>query len=408
MPYIPHTPESLVGRSDSKDQATTCRGITSSGRPCRRGIGKSPRAAAPPSPTPGADVLRVDATTLFCWQHKDQVKRCEPQETASRQQEQKILAQRSSIDTLVDRLGIVRVGSPDRSRKSAHGDPLNLGNPNSVHGPSFSGEQSRRKSGRHRAVPPTSISPWPQRKRKERRGLLALLCCVSSEYEEDQDLTAPRVRPSKSTRQERPITKEHSSAWSNSRPVSRSHSESRRDISKTRKDKHQAHHGPDLTEKSKIVIPTGRTSKPAVSRPPLPQPPVSQTEILLGMIPKSLSPQTASLLLSELAKPLSNTDGAGYIYIFCLTDQTRDNSSAAASTILDTSDQRANQVLHDLSVNDSSRGRESRLLLKIGRATNVYRRMNQWMRQCGYDLSLVRWYPHVPSSSGPGMTPQKI
>jgi hypothetical protein len=41
------------------------------------------------------------------------------------------------------------------------------------------------------------------------------------------------------------------------------------------------------------------------------------------------------------------------------------------------------------------------ILLKIGRANNVHRRMNEWTRQCGYSLSLVRYYPYVPSSSLP-------
>lgn len=33
-----NTPEALLGRSDSKNPATTCRGITGSGRPCRRAL----------------------------------------------------------------------------------------------------------------------------------------------------------------------------------------------------------------------------------------------------------------------------------------------------------------------------------------------------------------------------------
>lgn len=40
-------------------------------------------------------------------------------------------------------------------------------------------------------------------------------------------------------------------------------------------------------------------------------------------------------------------------------------------------------------------------MLKIGRANNVHRRMNEWTRQCGYNLSLVRWYPYVSSSPKP-------
>lgn len=39
------------------------------------------------------------------------------------------------------------------------------------------------------------------------------------------------------------------------------------------------------------------------------------------------------------------------------------------------------------------------ILLKIGRAQNVQRRLNQWTRQCGYNLSLIRYYPYHPTAS---------
>nr|POE78528.1 hypothetical protein CFP56_60760 [Quercus suber] len=40
------------------------------------------------------------------------------------------------------------------------------------------------------------------------------------------------------------------------------------------------------------------------------------------------------------------------------------------------------------------------IMLKIGRANNVTRRMTEWRRQCGYALNLVRWYPYVsPTAS---------
>lgn len=41
------------------------------------------------------------------------------------------------------------------------------------------------------------------------------------------------------------------------------------------------------------------------------------------------------------------------------------------------------------------------IMLKIGRANNVTRRMNEWQRQCGYKLNLVRWYPYIPSTPQP-------
>ena len=50
------------------------------------------------------------------------------------------------------------------------------------------------------------------------------------------------------------------------------------------------------------------------------------------------------------------------------------------------------------------------MLLKIGRAANVQRRMNEWSRQCGYEVEVLRFYPYVPyvsspSSSSPGSSP---
>ena len=49
------------------------------------------------------------------------------------------------------------------------------------------------------------------------------------------------------------------------------------------------------------------------------------------------------------------------------------------------------------------------VLLKIGRATNVQRRLNEWQRQCGYNLSLIRYYPYISaSSSGNPAAPRKM
>lgn len=46
------------------------------------------------------------------------------------------------------------------------------------------------------------------------------------------------------------------------------------------------------------------------------------------------------------------------------------------------------------------------MLLKIGRAANVQRRMNQWQMQCGYDVEVLRYYPYTGDSSGSSiMTP---
>lgn len=42
------------------------------------------------------------------------------------------------------------------------------------------------------------------------------------------------------------------------------------------------------------------------------------------------------------------------------------------------------------------------MTVKIGRTANVHRRLSTWSKQCGYTLSLLRYYPHVPSSSSTG------
>jgi hypothetical protein len=47
-------------------------------------------------------------------------------------------------------------------------------------------------------------------------------------------------------------------------------------------------------------------------------------------------------------------------------------------------------------------------LLKIGRATNIQRRLNEWQRQCGYNLSLIRYYPYIPSAISPATVPRKM
>lgn len=68
---------------------------------------------------------------------------------------------------------------------------------------------------------------------------------------------------------------------------------------------------------------------------------------------------------------------------------------------------KTSDVLQSFAAQSTRPGATSKtMLLKIGRANNVQRRMNEWQRQCGYNLSLVRYYPYV-SSSQPS-TPRKM
>lgn len=417
MPFIPHTPESLIRRADSKNPATTCKGITQSGRPCRRDL------AAPPQSSPGlnhndgviaylspGDSEHNGAAAYFCWQHKDQA-----DSLVMRHHSRMInilpLRARTSIDTLVDRLGVIdsqvdRQGQKRRREKHhakiARKDTLPK-EWQDMDGPllAIPGKRPSREEnpGRH------------NKPRAQSNLALSLFCCVRPA---DPDPTPP------------PRVHRYSEKQGNTanlparvhRPGSRSHD--------------QACSGQPNSLQSLTTnfdpsspSPAGRTLSP--SKPVLSRDRSSHTQDLLSLIPKPLSPQTTSLLLAELAKPVSLHDEEGYIYIFWLTDITSNKveSQVASSLLSDTAasttkESRQNYILEAHA--SQPRGKrtgcsKSTILLKIGRASNVQRRMNEWTRQCGYNLSLVRFYPYLPSiSSTPNMTtppaaqssPQKV
>ena len=141
-------------------------------------------------------------------------------------------------------------------------------------------------------------------------------------------------------------------------------------------------------------------------------PVTSQTQTLLSLIPNDATPQTTSALLAELSKPVSSADEEGYIYIFWLTPESAPKSPAeeTARGLLEVpggSERglRTSEVLKSYSqpveTTRDTHGaeKEGKILLKIGRANNVQRRLNEWKRQCGYNISLIRYYPYVPSSA---------
>lgn len=268
MPFIPNTPEALIARSDSKNPTSTCRGLTSSGRPCRR-----------PSPA-------------FCWQHTDQTPP-PPSIKEMRRPSSPTIKERASIDTLVERLGLLEI------------------------------KRTRKKS-----------KPKP----RPRSNLLLLLCCIGETDE------PPPPRPAK---------------------------------------------------------------RPTVKRDPS-----SRTGELLSLIPKSASPQTTSLLLTELAKPFSKFDDPGYIYMFWLTPESSTPPVETASSLLSPRPQPSQRRTSDV-LNTYASTNKKTILLKIGRSNNVSRRLNEWKRQCGYDLSLIRYYPYHQTQSSTNVnevprTPRKV
>ncbi|KAL8750630.1 MAG: hypothetical protein Q9184_006355 [Pyrenodesmia sp. 2 TL-2023] len=192
-----------------------------------------------------------------------------------------------------------------------------------------------------------------------------------------------------------------------------------------------SHSRADRRSSSSRPVLAEKCTNPA-NRPYLPKRHASQTENLLALIPKTLSPQATSQLLAELAKPVSEHDEEGYIYMFWLTTMTDTSSTAPDPSALLTPSsmrtprhRRASAALQDSSAmltpsptpsprhrrpsagpqgsspsaqHAANQSDSPTILLKIGRASNVQRRMNEWTRQCGYNLSLVRFYPYLPSS----------
>lgn len=138
----------------------------------------------------------------------------------------------------------------------------------------------------------------------------------------------------------------------------------------------------------------------------------SVTAQMKHLIPDTVDAATASSLMTELAKPLTESDEAGYIYMFWLTPESRAAAAPveAARSLLSApsaspSSRRASDAVSQFA-GQSTTSNKKTMLLKIGRAANVQRRMNQWQMQCGYDVEVLRYYPYTGDSSGSSiMTP---
>ncbi|KIW09542.1 uncharacterized protein PV09_00415 [Verruconis gallopava] len=147
-------------------------------------------------------------------------------------------------------------------------------------------------------------------------------------------------------------------------------------------------------------------------------PDAQQLQRLHGDWPPPLPPNatdamrlTYAKLLTTMSEPPSRTDSPGYIYIFWQTDveQTDDETSAVTSIMsaqrLDHGLKRQETILQQrffqTSVNAQQSNAEKRkVFLKIGRAANVHWRLNQWKRQCEYEISLLRSYPYSLNGKG--------
>jgi hypothetical protein len=406
MSFSGRTPESLLPRSDSKNPATTCKGLTASGRPCRRALAASPRSSPAASPLRnGHGVLAVldqnDAAAFYCWQHKDQA------ESLAAQAEQRTtlysLKERSSIDTLAEQVGVIdldsEVSSRRKKKRRSHGQEPSLTKRDTLP-PGWHDMQ-----GPLMTVPEEYAKPKPRRRKEHSYGRSNVratwTCCIQADDDE---------APAKPTALSRP-----DGGYTSPAPMQLPAS----------------HPSSDIRRKP---VPSSSPSRPgplphlAANQPSSAQS-NSQTQALLSLIPPHLSPQTTSLLLSELSKPISPSDEAGYIYIFWLTPDSADKpDEETATSIIDDSDSSDDDRptparSRGLKDHPSHQRRQSEalrryasvrvapveatpdkrtILLKIGRAANVHRRMSQWTKQCGQDITLVRYYPYQAPSSSSG------
>lgn len=397
MPFIPHTPESLLPRSDSKNAATTCKGITSTGRPCRRPLGTSPQASPTPTRRSKNGVVAVlqpndddhdGAAAFFCWQHQYQANILAKADRDGRRADIVPLQQRTSIDTLAERLGVLDVEEDESAPHKNHKRHTRPARKETLP------QKWQDMDGPLLAVPSEKQRARQSEKRKQRSRaesnlILSLFCCVRPA---DKDSAPPpRVRKQHDNGQQTFNEKARlpTSVSLSGRP-------------KPQLQRYSSHTATVTASGNPMPHRTDGTSsdngRPAFSgdRP-------SQTQDLLSLIPKSLSPQATSVLLAELAKPVSQHDEEGYIYMFWLTDAAANapESGIASSLLADPrlstpNGRRKSDILHAHA--GASGSSKNTILLKIGRASNVQRRMNEWTRQCGYNLSLIRFYPYIPTS----------
>ncbi|KAK6342108.1 hypothetical protein TWF730_001586 [Orbilia blumenaviensis] len=105
MPYIASTPEALsarLGRTDSLNPATTCRGISiSSGKPCRRNITAKAPAGKKSTASSSNGGKANPGEEFFCWQHKDQAADTVVLHRTDSQKKRRLQG-RTSFDSLVE------------------------------------------------------------------------------------------------------------------------------------------------------------------------------------------------------------------------------------------------------------------------------------------------------------------
>lgn len=420
MSHIRDSPEFRLSRSDSKDPLTTCQGVTSNGRKCRRTVISSKDALKKEAISRQLNgkierKLEVRPEELFCWQHKDQVALAKTKIATATTTK---LRGRSSIDTIVERVGLLNVNeAPTANHRETRANVLRE---------SYTPRREKRAQEDRRQAQALPLEPSQKsavvsaiqpplfkKKTGTRERLLCFITGVSPDdlpemivrrktgHRRTASHSEPRVSriPTnyKSESPIRPTTavpdteKRHSGMIYTLRPAeARVQQRYRQSLPS------------DISQTSLRPTMLAHTSSSSSS---------SQTQSLLSWIPTSLSPETTSKLLQKLSEPLSSSEEWGYLYIYCVTSQKTVPSADIIPSLIPhrTDNSRPiTEVLRSAGVppnrvrKDGHTPAASTITLKIGRAINVSRRLTQ---QCAQNLTLVRYYPYSPSS--PNAPPPK-
>ncbi|ODH51676.1 hypothetical protein GX48_02141 [Paracoccidioides brasiliensis] len=439
------TPEYRLARADSKDPATTCHGIKADGQKCRRTVVS---AKSTPCAPPSIDAMsrrRINdrpTAAQFCWQHKDQAVHHITPTPAKASTHASQLKTRSSIETLAEKVGLLDVN--DQRHPVSEGQvcgrtgPQRMGRERLDSEPrpgreAFQNNEIRRHSITTPArlhnlqVESTAALGSPPGSSRRRSKFQRKLIRFIMGAHDDEDILISKVRHRRTASNNETTTSHllsrpavvqppfRSADTINDRYSRSSHlSEGRGASSPLGVPQPSTSHSRPLTRPSSLSPSPARPLRPPLQGSPAST--HSHTDTLLSWIPNSLSPITTSTLLKELSEPISDADEPGYIYMCWVTPRTANiplpppelasslipspvdnassNRSYSTSEIMRSAGITPNKV-HDPQRNTAT----DTIILKIGRSSNVHRRMNQWKDQCAHNLTLMRYYPHVPSST---------
>ncbi|EAS30717.3 uncharacterized protein CIMG_06196 [Coccidioides immitis RS] len=420
MSYIRDCPEFRLSRSDSKDPFTTCQGVRSDGQKCRRTVISAKdvskkEAAATQASAMTAGKTEIQAEKLFCWQHKHQASSFKSKVAAIPAALE--LRKRSSIDTIVERVGLLTVNDGGAT-KAKDSQPKGSQNTFTLY------QEIKRTQNptEHRRKPTTPLQPLKNENelqipatsasKKKPSARRRLVCFLTG----GDDSDTPELNVRRRTQHVRSAS--HSETRVVRTPPRYQYQHAKRP---TTTDNKTSRRHSDISLQSRQSESRQRSQRqsmpshvPSSQRPTMlanPTTSSSQTQSLLSWIPTTLSPETTSKLLQKLSEPLSPSEEWGYIYIYCVTPQKTVPSADVLPSLIPHRTEicpSTPEILRSAGISPNRTQMHNRtantITLKIGRAVNVSRRLTQ---QCAQNLTLVRYYPYSPSSSSTNSPPPR-